>query len=540
VSSSTAQDKNALVAQASNTPIAGTPNWSEFVLRILPFLICALPSLLLLAFVPPTFNMRDSATLLTAPISFLVPHWPPLYPEFLLFNTSFFGVSEKGLYAIVIWQQILATAACIYICTVFKDNARRIVMSLLCAPANYFFVLSHGIYTEALSTAYFLFFIGAFARLALYSPVDLAASLLSIKVERPSDPPQSRSFNLSRQAVIYFVLYSALVLMTLTRHNMILFAVALPAFFALKALRPAVKTAAPSMVSRLKPLLFSLLLGACAFANVELFTEVTCRLLGSDSTAKFGRPAVNRMHELPWSKIPADEMTHLLGNMQKHCSDDATKAALSIMILDNHPWKGSYDQISGLLPSLHTSKSADQLMNDAAKAFFLTPNKYLYAEIYKSFLKYMGKDTYAFASFISANATSLTMYRQEADTSPLIQKVPLIQNIDPHVYDRIGYVVNPRLFDNICQYLPMGLAALALCAVGVAFGGASLESFFFAIALCASVVVYALLSAFITVVINRYLAPVNAVAWLLLGFSVLSWRKLPFSKSEKTAKADGN
>jgi hypothetical protein len=325
---------------------------------------------------------------------------------------------------------------------------------------------------------------------------------------------------------------------------MILFAVALPAFFALKVLLPAARNTAPSMVSRLRPLFLSLLLAACAFANVELLTEITCRLLGSDSTAKFGRPAVNRMHELPWSSIPPAEMAHLLGNMQKHCSDDATKAALSIMILDNHPWKGSYDQIQGILPSLHTTKSADQLMNDAAKAFFMTPNKYLYIEVYKSFLKYMGKDTYAFGSFIGANAPSLAMYRQEADTAPSIQKMPLIQKLDPRVYDRIGYIVNPRLFDNVCQYLPMGLAALALCAIGVAFCGASIESLFFAIALLGSVAVYALLSSFITVVINRYLAPVNAVAWLLLGFSVLSWRHLPFSnrlpKNEEAVQRNGN
>src|SRR6185295_17317191 len=139
----------------------------------LPIFICALPSILLLAFVPPTFNMRDSATLLTTPLGFLVPHWPPLYPELLAINTGIFGYSNAAIYGVVIEQHLLAIAAGIYLTTIFSNTWRRMVMAVFFSAANYFFVLSHGLYTEALSTGLLLLFIGAGLRLALLSAKEL-------------------------------------------------------------------------------------------------------------------------------------------------------------------------------------------------------------------------------------------------------------------------------------------------------------------------------------------------------------------------------
>jgi hypothetical protein len=498
---------------------------SQF-LSWLPLLICALPSILLLAFVPPTFNMRDSATLLTTPLGFLVPHWPPLYPEMLAINTGIFGYSNAAIYAIVIEQHLLSVAAGIYLTTIFSENWKRLVMAVFFSAANYFFVLSHGLYTEALSTGLLLLFIGAGLRLALLTADQLDSPIALVTVELAQENPRkARRFQITHRGSVLFLSYLSLILMTLTRHNMFIFASLLPSIylarFILRVKGPGFKTVVGTTS-----------LGILSFFVVQLCNETFCKMLGSDSSAKFGRPAVNRMHDIAWASMTPDEKAHLLGNMMKRCPDDVTRFALNVMIEDEKPWKGSYDKIQAMLPSFKSKKTTDQIMNDAAKAFFMTPNKYLLKESVNAFNLYMGADNSTFASFVEANAPSVALYRNEADVLPQFKGIPLIQQIDVSRYKEISNVINPKLFDGVCRYIPLATIAIAICIVAIA-GGASSESLCAVLALCFSAFLYASISAAITVVVPRYLAPVNAIAWLSLAVAITSFRRFPGSNASK-------
>lgn len=492
---------------------------SDSSLAWLPYLLCILPQLLMLAFIPPTFNQIDSATILTSQLGFLVPHWPPLYPEFISTNVHLFGLNDSAIYAIIITQQTLAAAASIYFVGAFKGTIRRSVLALFACIANYFFILSNGIYTEALSTPLFVFFLGAAARLCLLPKTSLDRILFIVTTEltyrNGALHPLRLEINLRRiSAAICFV---SLILMTLSRHNMFIFACILPCFYLLKALLP-------QQNERFKPLIISIALGVLALFTVNATNTLECKLIGSDPTPLYGRVGVYRLHELPWDRMPQEEKQRLINNIHRRCPDDLTRMAASIMIRDNNPWKGSYDQIQALVPLFGGKKTADQALNDACKAFFLTPNKYLVVEVQKAVMGYMGESNCSFQGFIDSNKASIERYRNNPATQQDVLKIAMISKIDTKNYERVSSLIDPRTFDGICRYLPMALLAITLSGIGVIVKRVHRESLLFVISLSVSALVFAIISSVVTIFIPRYIVPTNVIAWLTLGIALISFK----------------
>ncbi len=496
---------------------------------LLPYLICALPPVALFFLIPPTFNAIDSAVVLTGSLESLIPHWPPLYPLFLFFNKLIFGYSDVGIYAIAIEQQVATVLASIYVMTALNGNWRRTLMASCLLIANHFYVVSHGIFTEALSSSLFLVFLGAALRLALQSESELCKTVAKLRLRVFRDLPDGqrvRTVVITKRVLAFSVYFIALYFMTMARHNMIVFASLLPCNYIFRFLMR-------SKGANFKAFLVTVLLGVGALFAVHVSNEMICRFLGKESTPLFGRVGVYRVQALPWERMKPAEKDELIRAVERRCPDDFCRAAFEIMRTDDNPWKGSYDKISALEPSFGSRKTANQAMNEVCKAFFVTLNKYLVQDVISGFCQYWGEDelyqgenSFTLLSVMRASTKSIWLYRSGKDILPEMRRIPFVMKMDPSQYEKSFSFLIPDQLMGMCKYFRIAGLTLGLCLVGALIGRTPKDSVAFCLAAFASLFLYSFLSALVTVVIGRYVAPVHMIVWIMVALVITSFRNI--------------
>jgi len=458
-------------------------------------------------------------------MNMLVPHWPPLYPLFLKTILTACGYSDTALYTIVGVQHLIAASGAAYICYAVRGLGARLFLAFTVVVANYFNVFTHGIYTEAVSCGLLLWLLGAAIRLGTFSALELDRMIAQIIFEIPFCPTSTPKALTSRRLALA-VTFTSLLLMTLTRYNMYIFAAVIPGIYLFQFCCEA----------KFRRQEFFASLGLCvlAFIVAQGANSAFGRIYSCDMASRFGRPAAYRLHELPWKTMSAQEREHLKGNMLRRCPDDFTKFALNTMIEDNNPWIGSHTMIDAWSSRFHTKKTADQAMNDAALAFFLTPNKYLLAEIGNTFNSYMGEHNSTFTSAENLSEVAVMLYRKSPDIDKHMRLFPILRRTQPEDYRVITRFLRPASFDGVCRYYWLGGLTLLIGFAGFLAKRLSTGYFSLLFTFSLSIVLYAGLSAAVTEFVPRYLIPVNELVWLSIAMLIIGLCK-PTAKVDKSA-----
>ena len=215
-----------------------------------------------------------------------------------------------------------------------------------------------------------------------------------------------------------------------------------------------------------------------------------------------------------------------------HESEPEAKAGSALSLMINKNPETIYGELKLIAPFFGYKKNPDQALNDAARAFYLTPNKYIWANTLEGFALCIGEDDWinwlgttggkirSFRSFIEWSAGSSIMYKSGKNTEPGFNQIPLIAKIEPQQYDVIAHFINPAAFDALCHYPIVCLLAFSICLEKLLVHRGSKSHFALVLALSIVAVVYAVFTSLTTVIAPRSVVPMNVVAWLILAVSL--------------------
>lgn len=459
---------------------------------VAPLLVALVPTLLLLVFVPPTFNRVDAYTMLLQQYKMLIPHYPPLYPFFTRTVTSVFGLSDVGIYAIVLLQHAVLVGGLVYCASAFGGTLRRVWVVIALAWGSGLGLYSHGIFSEGLAMPLLVWLLGAAVRVAL--------------------PERATSLRL---VVPY---YGILFLCILTRHNLAVFAAILPTLFILLALweRRVFRY-------RMRQALVHVLAGVCAIALANMFVKFVTYVTDGNVTPILGRVVVYRMHYFPWDKMTESERHALVERIATRSPDPIAQGAVRIMIEAPGPWIGSYQQVRKLLREQGSQRDVDEVMNAASRAFLFTPNVYLYAEILETLDKYFGKHNQV--PWMVDQATSAIELYRTGRIPDDFAKLGLIDSIDIEHYQRITKVVNPPVYLWSTNCYLLAAITLVLLVFACFRGAMPVPLGALSVAVLLSASLYAFLTAAISPFHVRYGAPVILMFWAALAVVIGGYRQ---------------
>ena len=454
---------------------------------VAPVLVALLPTVLLLAFVPPAFNRIDAYVMLLQQYSRLIPHYPPLYPFFARAITGVFGLSDVAIYVIILLQHLVLVTGLVYVAFAFKGTTARVLVVTAIAWGGGLGLYSHGVFSEGLAMPLLVWLLGAAVRVA------------NAAQERP------------RQTLLPF--YGLLFLCILTRHNLAVFAAILPTLFVLLALcersvfRQRIGQAAVHIAA-----------GVCTIVLANLCVTLVTHVTDGNATRIFGRAVVYRMHFLPWEELTDSQRHALVEQIAMRSSDPIVQQTARIMMETPSPWLGTYQRVREHLEAQGSQRNIDEVMNAAGRAFILTPNTMLYAQILKTLDQYFRRHNQV-PWFVGQATDAIELYRSGRVPEPFT-KLGLISSIDVTEYQRITHVIPPRVyFWSTHLYL---LGAIILVALGITWSRGIMPSAFGAlsVALLLSACVYAFLTAVVTTFHVRYGAPVVLMFWASLAVIV--------------------
>ncbi len=513
-------------------PVLPSPdsiNSHYLLMWLAPLLLFAIPSLLLLLG-PPIFSLRESATLLCEPISFLVPHWQPLYPEFLFLTLSFMGKTAIGFRTVLLLQHLLAVAASLYLVTAFPGVWQRMVSAVFCLAAAQLLVPNHGIFPEAISLSFLLVYIGALTRVALSPTASLDACFFSIDVETaPEKHLCTFELKLTPRKCNYVVSFLSLLLISLTSFNMVALGILGPLFFLLTFL---LERKTHSLTALAHFCLINVLVLVLSIFGQEIF----CKVFGTEFELHYGRAAVERLHKLDWVGIKASEREHILNNVRRKCIDDVGRVAVPLLSHSKLSSRSVYEQVNGFIPVMKSAKSVDRVLNETATAFFSTPNKYLLSDSFNSFVSLMG-DGHVLQSLIFRAVNSCSLYNS-GEVQPELHC--LLQQSDLKAASHATLWSILRFFDSICNYFALSFLAIFISILGRFKYGTSPKEVALALTLVLTATAYAAGLSFFTVPSCQELSSVNVLVWLALAVSVLSLRSkscIPPATGFKPGKA---
>jgi hypothetical protein len=459
------------------------------------------------AFVPFIWNGTDSAGWFIWQWE-LFPHFPLLYPALMAAATQLPGGANTALTAVVAAQHLLALFAVIYIATAFQRAWQILMLALVATLALSYSLFSHGIMTEALALPCLLLVIGSTLRL------------------RPG------AIRFGALAVMFF----AVVVGMLTRHIFVVFAL--------------IPLLSMSLVGWRLPLHLRIghntgpwfvavglasITVAAAWGSATALTTLTCRALESPCTSIVGRAGLYRVL-YTWEQLPdARHREDWMATLAEHADDPIIAQALRIMATAEHPWLGAYQQISQL-PQLY-GDSADSTMNAAFRVFLTDGGTPATFQLFREFAiavigserwKYGAKDCSGQAHCLlrmSAHSIRETFPRNERIVSALSGT----SGVEQEGAERLFAVSDSRAIAFLSQLQP------TRAATRTAFVGASFLLVLFAtwragltptvacaLALWMSAMAYALAVTLVTVMVVRYLAPVDMLLWTANALALIA------------------
>ena len=468
------------------------PDW------LLAAVIPAVAALSAWRLLPPLWNGSDSVIWLLWQLTW-VPHHPPAYPLMMYLLERFTeGDAAAMLRGAMLVQQGLQILAVAWVATAFRGPWRILLVSAAATVGTSYGLFSHGLFTEGLAHPLLLFFLGALFRLWRDGPTRgvLVALALTLLIA-----------SLTRYLLIVFagmpVLF--LVLQALLRHR-------------LRAGWRAIGLAVVLAVG---------VVGANSAINTWLSL-----LLDAQTASVLGRPGIYRIQDA-YRLLPPQERAAWLAALQARTDDPAVRAALPLMASVDNPWTGPRDALA-MEPALY-GRHPDALMTAGFKAYLLWPDTSVWSQWMQEFGRALfgagasGGGIGQVRHLLLASADSIETTFQ-GDARALAAVAATGTNADDPAtamtYRALATAAWARLADLPLPVTPPGRAlwlglSLALLMVALWRGrDPGLTSLL--LTLWGGALAYLVALTLITVVLPRYLAPVDLLIWLANAVSVLA------------------
>jgi len=439
---------------------------------------------------PPIWNGSDSVIWLLWPWN-LFPHHPILFPAFMAVATTWFAESGAALSFATALQHLAAIGALIYLASAWCARWQIVIVSVLACLGVALQLYAQGLMTEALDLSFLCILLGAVLRL--------------------------RRDGLS--TAVGTALFVGFLGGMLTRHASIVFA-AIPLAYVLIA---ALLSDRRWSLAAWRPVGGVIAVMLLALVTAKGLTGSACHLLENSCTSIIGRAGVYRI-VATFQLVPQGERAVWLERLAGAAPDAPTAQALIIMAQTPDPWLGTREAIAAE-PDLWPN-DPDALMNtgfrvfvrsldgDALRQWGQELNKAVFGPVAG-----VGFGNGQFESLLHASADSIrVVFPPERDYLRALQGTGAEHPESATLYLNLARRSATRLLDLLLP-LAQGIRApllLATWLLALTALWTCRRSDFTALLLSLWVgfAAYALALTFVTIVLPRYLAPLDLLLWL--------------------------
>lgn len=320
--------------------------------HLLLIFLTLLPSLLLVLFVPPSWNYIDSYMFITPHSLVLVPQHQPLYLVVCQVFMKLASYNWPGVSMLIIFQHLVYLAGLLWLVYGLRAYRARILLTIFMGLNWGLLILVHGVYMEAL-------FCG------------LLVGLLGFVV---------RVLNADEKNGVLFWLGFAMVLWALmtTRHIGILFAALLPGVM----LGLVILNRGAGYRKYLGAAGIAIAMSVIAFAGTKALNAYVKHLYPKKHEAQYGKPGVYRIAYMQWDKMPKQERKDILEGYKLAAEGDSILIELFDMLATNDPdtlnlWIGVSQRIINRIEETGSPHTYDYYFNKATIITYQKPNRYL-------------------------------------------------------------------------------------------------------------------------------------------------------------------
>lgn len=456
----------------------------------------ALVSLWELVSLPLMWNGSDSSIWLLWQWHW-IPHHPPIYPAFMALANALFDTPESVVRFVATAQHAATVLAIAYLATAFRGRWQILWMSLVGTFAVAGGVYAQGLFTEGLASAFFLFFLGAVLRLYRDGTTRPVLAALGLGLLAAS---------LTRHAYIFFALVPVAYLVIVQ-----LFTRALPVRERLRTLS----------------VVFALV-GGVALAN-SLVVQYACLMLDSQCTSIIGRAGVYRMQDA-YALVPGDEREGWLAGLVERAPDRFVAEAIPLMVTAPNPWTGPRDAIA--LDSALSGQGEDRLMNAGFMRFLTWPDRYVLRQWWRQLGQALlgpGGQGYCAGHPSCVLQGSARSVEEEFPADPRsVAAVVGTGAEEPGTGARYRELERQDLVRVLDRLLPLApepraafLALSLLLGLAAMLRQRNLDFAAVVLALWSGALAYALALTLVTVVLPRYVLPIDNVLWLANGLAII-------------------
>ena len=462
---------------------------------LLAALIPAGASLAALLLIPPLWNGSDSTIWLLWQLTW-IPHHPPLYPAFMaVLNATLDGAPQ--ILRVTQWIQHLAYVLAIaYVASAYRVGWQILLVSALTCLGGGLNLFAHGLMTEGLANPLMLAFLGALLRL--------------------------HRDGLTR--VVALTLGLTLLAVSLSRHALIILGGLPVAYLLILAILSRGRAAGLKAVAQ------ALLLAVTVWAANNAVNGYISLLLDAQQTSIVGRVGVYRI-QAAYDRLPPPERAAWLASVGARAQDPAVVTALPLLAQTINPWTGPRDAIAAT-PALF-GMHPDALMNAGFRAYAYALDPIAWQQWGRELVHAVlgtGVPGYCpgqIGCLFDGSAVSLdTVFPAEPRYLGSIVGTGAEHPESAGVYRALSAHPLTRVLDTLLPLLPwirlpfLALSlTLALTAVVLTRDrrlGALVAT------LWLGALAYALALTFVTVVLPRYLSPIDMLVWLANGVALVA------------------
>ncbi len=453
---------------------------------------------------PPLWNGSDSVIWLLWQLTW-IPHHPPIYPAFMALFNNLFGTAAEILAATLVVQQLALVLATAYVASACRGTWQILLVSALVSLGAGLQLYAHGLFTEGLANPWLLFFLGAVLRLHRDGWTPGVATALGV----------------------------ALLAASLTRHALIVLGVIPVAYVTLRVMLSKRSEIRLSAIVHVVAVVL-----AVGVANTVV-TQYVSLILDAQNTSILGRAGVYRIQGA-YALVPSAERAEWLRVLTERTDDPGVREALPLMALTDNPWTGPRDAIVAN-PKL-LGQRPDALMNAGFKAFAYWLNPYGLeqwgTELRRAVLGSgaLGYCPGQVTCMLEASAHSIeVVFPADGRNLAALDGTGAELLTSAPEYRRLAGLAVTQTLDALLPLAPgaRGLllgGSLLLALVAIALGRSAADSTLLA-GLWLGGASYAVALTFVTVVLPRYLAPIDVLVWLsnaLALVAIAEWARSRF------------
>jgi hypothetical protein len=457
----------------------------------------AVVSLLALALLPAMWNGSDSTIWLLWQWTW-IPHHPPVYPAFMALANGLFDDPARVVGFSIAVQHLALILSIGYLASAYRENWKISIVSAFASLGSALGLYSHGLFTEGLALPFFVVFLGAVIRLpreGCTAPVMVACVI-------------------------------GLLGAASTRHALLLFGVIPVTYWLLVAVFSGYRRT----VAVWRPLGLAVLATGSAAVGSSLLTQYSCLLLDADCTSILGRAGVYRLQDA-YGLLNANERERWLDEVKQRARDPQLAMAIDHMAKVPNPWTGPRDAIAA--DRTFDAQNPDKLLNAGYKTFVLSLDgvalRQWQGQI-ENVLLGVGSKGYCpgqVTCLLESSAHSVeSVYPADPRTLEAAAGTSAVDPSMARTYRELAGMGAVELSDMLLPLVPRERALLLAMTAALGITAIALSRNPILAALVLSLwggfLAYGVMLTLITVVLPRYIAPLDILVWLSNSIALIA------------------